>query len=385
MKECMREDVLQIAAAIVLLFIFSLCGCKGREEEKGIKGGNEIVRIGVILPFNGPNALSGEEEKDAIELAVKDVNSRKNKEIIKLFFARSSENQAEAAIVANKLLNIDKVYAFITSTVSISRATLPVATNNKRLIAALCPDPTIQKMSPYVFRLHASMEDEAKQLLEYYGRTSKWKKVVILYLNDRDVINEVANYLIPEFMQERINVIYYEPYDLREVDFKTKIDRLRLSGANSLIVVGNGFEYQPLFKELARQKLIGKIEITGARGFLVANMPVELVEGVIVAGPRYIFQKNEAARLFEEKYEKTYGHLPHLDAAFAYDATNIFAEGLIKGLIEEQGNADTVSFIMTNHKYQGVMGEISIDNDGGLRVPMGLGVIRHGRILPYNK
>ncbi len=187
-------------------------------------------------------------------------------------------------------------------------------------------------------------------------------------------------------MQEGIDVIYYEPYDLVEKDFKAKIERLKLSGANSLMIFGFGYEYLPILKELAQQKLIGKIEITGGWGFLVANkLPAELAEGAIVAGPRYVFQKNEKARLFEEKFTTTYGHAPNLDAAFAYDSVNIFAEGLIQGLIEKQGNADTVSFNITNHKYDGVMGEVSVDNEGGLTVPMGLGVIRQGKILPYNK
>ena len=387
MKQSERELVLKIIAAIVLFSVFSLYGCTGPEEkEQGIKDNKGFVKIAAILPLSGPKGYLGEEEKKAIELAVKEINIKKNREIIQVIFADSKENPAEAAIVAARLLNMDKVSAFITSTTSISRAALPIATNNKRLITVLCLDPTIQSMSPYAFRLYESMADEARQLVEYYSKTGKGKKVVILYLNHREIINQVTNYLIPEFMQEGIDVIYYEPYDLMEKDFKAKIDRLKLSGANSLMIVGFGYEYLPILKELAQQKLTGKIEITGGWGFLVSNkLPAEFVEGAIVASPRYVFQKNEKARLFEEKFTKTYGHAPNLDAAFAYDSVNIFAEGLIQGLIEKQGNADTVSFIITNHKYDGVMGEVSVDNEGGLIVPMGLGVIKQGKILPYNK
>lgn len=386
MKQSGREPVLKIVAAIILLFGFSLYGCtgpKGKEEEN--KDNKEIIKIGVILPLSGPKSHLGEEEKKAIELAIKEINIKNNREIIRVIFADSRENPAEAAIVSDKLLKTDKVSAFITSTTSISRAVLPIATNNKKLIATLCLDPTIQKMSPYAFRLYESVADETKQILEYYGKTGKGKKVVILYLNHREIINQVTNYLIPEFMQEGIDVIYYEPYDPMEKDFKPKVNRLKLSGADSLMIVGFGYEYLPVLKELARQQLIGKIEITGGWGFMVSNkLPAEFVEGTIVAGPQYAFKKNEKASLFEEKFTKTYGHAPNIDAAFAYDAANIFAEGLIKGLVEKQGNADTVSFIITNHKYDGVMGEVSVDNEGGLIVPMGLGVIKQGKILPYN-
>lgn len=377
--------MLKIVMAVILLFVFLFYGCRESAEKKQeMKANKEVIKIGVILPFSGLKGYLAEEEKKAIELAVKEINSKNNREIIQLIFADSKENPAEAAIVADRLRNTDKVSAFITSTISISRGVLPVATNNKGLIATLCVDPKIQTMSPYAFRLYESMADEARQLLEYYK--GKGKQVVILYLNHHDIINQVSHYFIPEFMQNGIDVVYYEPYELEEKDFKNKIERFKRSGASSLMIVGFGFEYLPIFKELARQQLIGKIEITGGWGFLVSNkLPVELTEGIIVAGPLYVFQKNEKARLFEENFINMYGNAPGFDAAFAYDAVHIFAEGLIEGLIEKKGNADTVSFIITNHKYSGVMGDVSVDNEGGLTVPMGIGVIRQGKVLPYNK
>ena len=54
------------------------------------------------------------------------------------------------------------------------------------------------------------------------------------------------------------------------------------------------------------------------------------------------------------------------------------------GLVSGHGNAETVSFKTTNRKYEGVMGNIAIDNEGGLSVPMGMGVIRKGKIVPLS-
>ncbi len=174
---------------------FSFTGAQvPKKKSRESKGSKEVIKIGAILPFTGLKGYLGEEEKKAIELAVKEINSKNKREIIQLVFADSKENPAEAAIVAERLLK-DKVSAFITSTISISRGVLPVATRNKRLIAVLCLDPTIQRMSPYAFRLYESMADEANQLVEYYSRTGKGKKVVMLYLNHREIINEVTNYL----------------------------------------------------------------------------------------------------------------------------------------------------------------------------------------------
>lgn len=387
MKQHDRGPVLKTFAATILVFVFLFYGCTGsNEKEQESQKNKEIIKIGVILPFSDLKGYLAEEEKKAIELAVTEINSKNKRKIIQVVYADSKENTAEAAIIAEKLLHNENISAFITSTISISRGVLPVATRNKGLIAMLCLDPKIQTMSPYAFRLYESMADEANQLIEYYSRTKKGKKVVILYLNHGDIINEVSHYIIPEFMQKGIDVVYYEPYELTEKDFRGKIERLQHSGANSLMILGFGTEYLPLFKELAQQQLIGKIEITGGWGFLTANtLPPKFAEGIIVASPQYVYLKNEKARLFEENFTHTYGHAPNLEAAFAYDAANIFAEGLIEGLVEKQGNADTVSFKITNHKYSGVMGDVSVDNEGGLTVPMGIGIIKKGKVLSYNK
>jgi branched-chain amino acid transport system substrate-binding protein len=387
MKQHDREPVLRTVAVIICAFIFSFYGCTGsNEKEQESQKNKEIIKIGVILPFSGLKGYLAEEEKKAIELAVKEINSKNKREIIQLVYADSKENTAEAAIVAEKLSHNENISAFITSTSSITRGVLPVATRNKGLIAMLCLDPKIQTMSPYAFRLYESMADEAKQLIEYYNRTKQGKKVVILYLNHGDIINEVSHYVIPEFMQQGIDVVYYEPYELTEKDFRGKIERLKHSGANSLMILGFGNEALSLLKELAQQQLIGKIEITGGWGFLAANtLPPKFTEGIIVATPQYVYLKNQKAGLFEENFTRAYGHAPNLEAAFAYDAANIFAEGLIEGFVEKQGNADTVSFKITDHKYSGVIGDVLVDNEGGLTVPMGIGIIRQGKVLPYNK
>jgi hypothetical protein len=62
---------------------------------------------------------------------------------------------------------------------------------------------------------------------------------------------------------------------------------------------------------------------------------------------------------------------------------NILFEGLIYGLIEKKGNSDTVSHKLINSIQDGVLGEVSIDTYGGLEVPMGLGIIQQGKIVPY--
>lgn len=373
--------------ANIIVTVFLICfftGCSSPPDSKQEIKEYKAIKIGAILPLTGPMNYLGENEQKAIELAVKGINNKYNKEIIKVLFEDSKESPDQAETIANKLMNVDEVSAFVTSSYSTSNVVLSIANKNKIIIAMLCTDPDIQKESPYAFRLYESMSSEANQLLEYYSKSKEKKKVVVFYLNHRDIVKELTVYLMPGFMQDKINVVYYEPYDATDKDFKIKVERLKQSGANSLLIIGHSSEHDSLFKELARQGLIGKIEIAGGWGFIMPNnVPANLLQGTIVAGPKYFFLKNEKAKQFEESFRKEYGYAPDLDTTFAYNGMNILFEGLIYGLIEKKGNSDTVSHKLINSIQDGVMGEVSIDTYGGLEVPMGLGIIQQGEIVPY--
>jgi len=358
---------------LILLLLFSLSACeKPQVKEKS------IIRIGALLPLTGPLSNRGQQEKEAIELAINDFNSTNSDVTMNVIFEDSYGRLPEN--IAVKLLDYHKVSAIIASTTPVSRSISHLANKNKLIMAFLCSDPTIQTESPYIFRLYESKEAEAEQIVKYLTITDK--QVAVLYLDQQEILNQVANYLMPNFKQKKIKVLFYEPYEPGEKNFKITINRMKFSEADSILILGFGDELRSIFEELARQKLIGKIKIIGGIGLLSLNDTATLPDGVIVAVPQYVIQKNEKARAFDENFQKTYNDTPKLNAAFAYNAVQILLEGLAYGLVKGHGNAETVSFHVTNRTYQGILGEVHVDNQGALMVPMELGVIREGKILP---
>jgi branched-chain amino acid transport system substrate-binding protein len=361
---------------IILLLLFSLSAC----EKPPVKE-KSLIRIGALLPLTGPLSNRGQQEKEAIELAINDFNSTNSDVVMKVIIKDSHGKSPED--IAVKFLDTDKVSAIIASTTPISRSISHLANKKKLIMAFLCSDPTIQKESPYIFRLYESKEAEAEQILKYLKITDN--KVAVLYLDQQEITNQLANYLMPEFRQNKSKVLFYEPYNPGEKNFKKTIDRMKISEADSILILGFGDELRSIFEELSSQKLIGKIKIVGGIGLLSLNDTAStLPNGVIAAVPQYMIEKNEKARAFDENFQKTYNHTPNLNAAFAYNAVQILLEGLAYGLVKGHGNAETVSYHVTNRTYQGIMGEVHVDDQGALIVPMKLGVIREGKISPLN-
>jgi branched-chain amino acid transport system substrate-binding protein len=364
-----------IMSFLSLLLLFSLSACeKPQVKEKS------LIRIGALLPLTGPLSNRGQQEKEAIELAINDFNSTSSDVTMKVIFEDSYGRSPED--IAVKLLDYHKVSAIIASTTPVSRSISHLANKNKLIMAFLCSDPLIQTESPYIFRLYESKEAEAEQIVKYLTITDK--KVAVLYLDQQEISNQLANYLMPQFRRNNIRVLFYEPYRPGEINFKKTTDRMKFSETESILILGFGDELRLIFKELTRQKLIGKINIVGGIGLLSLNdTATTLPDGVILAIPQYVIEKNEKARAFDENFQKTYNHTPNLNAAFAYNAVQILSEGLAYGLVKGHGNAETVSFHVTNRTYQGIMGKVHVDNQGALMVPMDLCVIREGKISPF--
>jgi branched-chain amino acid transport system substrate-binding protein len=374
MKWKKRNVLLSIIMSLVtLLSLFCLPSCeKPKIKEKS------VIKIGALLPLTGPLSARGQQEKEAIELAINDFNTSNGEVVMKVIFEDSHGRLPEH--ITLKLLQTDKVSAIIASTTPVSRSIYTLANKHKLIMAVLCSDPTIQKESPYIFRLYESKEAEAEQIVKYFTLTGE--KVAVLYLDQQDITNQLINYLMPNFKKSQIKVLFYAPYEPGRVNFKEYITSVKNSGADSFLILGSGDELRSIFEELTRQKLLGKIKIVGGISLLSLTDTTTLLNGVIAAVPQYIIEKNDKAKVFESDFRKINNHAPNLYAAFAYNAAQILAEGLAYAFVKGGGNPETVTFHVVGRKYQGILGDVSIDNEGALIVPMQLSVIREGRILP---
>jgi branched-chain amino acid transport system substrate-binding protein len=359
---------------LALLSVFSLTSCeKPHVKEKS------VIKIGALLPLTGPLSTRGQQEKDGIELAIDHFNSTNSDVSLKVIFEDSYGRLPEH--IALKLLHADKVSAIIASTTPVSRSIYTLANKKKVIMAFLCSDPTIQKESPYIFRLYESKEAESEQIKKYFTITQE--KVAVLYLDQQDITNQLITYIMPDFRKNQIRVLFYAPYEQGRSNFKEFITYVKNSGADTFLILGSSDELQGIFEELARQKLIGKIKIVGGISLLsLGDTGTRLSEGVTAAVPRYVIEKNEKAKVFEADFQKINNHAPNLYAAFSYNATQILAEGLAYSFIKGRGNPETVTFHVVGKRYQGIFGEVSIDNEGSLVVPMELGFMRDGKILP---
>src|SRR5882762_8513575 len=111
-----------LAAAAVTLVVCQAAECLAAEP--GISATE--VKIGMWSPLTGPTALLGTSERDAIEIAIGEVNAAGgvNGRKIRLITYDDSGSPQEALASVRRLIDQDQVFALIAG--STSGSTLPV-------------------------------------------------------------------------------------------------------------------------------------------------------------------------------------------------------------------------------------------------------------------
>ena len=372
---------------VLLSFIASLCitisSCSQKPEEKK----EDVIKIGAILPLTGNLGFMGGAEKKGMLVAERLINQKDNPlgRKLKIVFEDSMAKPQEGVTAANKLLNIENIKYIITSTTGVSRAVASLLQKSKFLQAAYCMDPSIQKESRYLIRLYYGMDQEATTILEYFKSLINKKVkdiskgVAILYVQHAGAEQQLRDYFLPGFKKLGINVVYSEPYQFTQKDFKENIIKIKDSGAKYLVLVGYGFVYPTIFKQLEEMHMRNKLNIVGGWGFIAQkNLPKNQLENVIVAIPNYIVHKNKVSEKFMDRYKQVYGAEPNFDSALAFENIWLIAMAMKDA---KSTNIDKVINSLLDHSYEGVMGKIFIDKNGALIIPMSLGIFKQGKIV----
>jgi branched-chain amino acid transport system substrate-binding protein len=364
--------MMKLSALVLLL---ASCGQPAVEEKT--EPAQEPIKVGVILPLTGRLAVMGEVERNAMMLAARDLNSLGER--VKLQFEDGMGTAKDAVAAANKLLDIDQVDVLITSTTGASLAVQPIAIEKKRNLVAFCMDPDVAGASDYTTRLYAGIEEEAKAITDHFGSLKAPVKVAILHAKVPAFEKVVNSTYLPALKAAGHEVEYVESYEVAQTDFRSLVLKLKGSRATHLILLGYGFEYPNIFKELKADALTGKLTILGGWGFLYTPLDKRLLEGTLVSGPEYVFSKKDAAGAFYKSYTQTYGSAPNFDAAFAYGVIGILAEHMTK----TEASKPLKQKLVQEKQLSGVAGTFSIDARGNMIVKTALGVYRNGVLEPY--
>ena len=353
-------SVMAVSALAMGLFT----GCGGEEKAAD----QNVVKVGVFLPLTGDNAAGGELELRGIKLANQlhpEVLGKK----VELVVADNKSDKAEAASVAARLIEKDKVSVLVGSYgSSLSMAAGNIVKENKvPAVGTSCTNPQVTANNDYYFRACFIDPFQGKVMAEY-AHQNGFKKVAIVQEVSNDYSVGLAKFFREEFVKltgDENSIVDVANYQTGDKDFTAILTNIKALNPDAVFAPGNFTESALLVKQ-ARQLGIDAQFMGGDTWETQEFIDVggKDVEGVALSTP---FDREKAsteeAKKFLDAYTKEYNGEPSALTAMAYDAYLIAVSG-----IEKAGTAtDTVKIrdaIAATKDLECVTGMTTLDENG---------------------
>ena len=353
-------SVMAVSALAMGLFT----GCGGEEKAAD----QNVVKVGVFLPLTGDNAAGGELELRGIKLANQlhpEVLGKK----VELVVADNKSDKAEAASVAARLIEKDKVSVLVGSYgSSLSMAAGIIVKENKvPAVGTSCTNPQVTANNDYYFRACFIDPFQGKVMAEY-AHQNGFKKVAIVQEVSNDYSVGLAKFFREEFVKltgDENSIVDVANYQTGDKDFTAILTNIKALNPDAVFAPGNFTESALLVKQ-ARQLGIDAQFMGGDTWETQEFIDVggKDVEGVALSTA---FDREKAsteeAKKFLDAYTKEYNGEPSALTAMAYDAYLIAVSG-----IEKAGTAtDTVKIrdaIAATKDLECVTGMTTLDENG---------------------
>lgn len=353
-------SVMAVSALAMGLFT----GCGGEEKAAD----QNVVKVGVFLPLTGDNAAGGELELRGIKIANQlhpEVLGKK----VELVVADNKSDKAEAASVAARLIEKDKVSVLVGSYgSSLSMAAGNIVKENKvPAVGTSCTNPQVTANNDYYFRACFIDPFQGKVMAEY-AHQNGFKKVAIVQEVSNDYSVGLAKFFREEFVKltgDENSIVDVANYQTGDKDFTAILTNIKALNPDAVFAPGNFTESALLVKQ-ARQLGIDAQFMGGDTWETQEFIDVggKDVEGVALSTA---FDREKAsteeAKKFLDAYTKEYNGEPSALTAMAYDAYLIAVSG-----IEKAGTAtDTVKIrdaIAATKDLECVTGMTTLDENG---------------------
>lgn len=340
----------------------------------------DTIKVGAILPLTGEGTIDqGQASKQAIMLAIEKINAEggaAGKKMEAVF--EDSRCQANTGVTAaTKLISVDKV-DFIIGDIcdSVTAAIIPIAEENKKvLITPGSTSPDISKAGDYIFRFWFS-ENDLGGMAAQKAHDIGYRKMAVIYI-DNAWGEAQKNAVSKKFTELGGEIVGAEKIG-DTTDFRTVILKLEDKNSDSYYIGVHPFGLASLMKQMKELKINKQVFSHG--GLVGSTQVLGLDSDGILEGIIAPFVYNPSST-FREEFKSRFNTEPGITADSSYDAVMSIAK-----IIRENKKHDSETIkngLYTLKNYEGVSGNITVDENGDTHRPLQLMVVRNGKLVPY--
>lgn len=344
---------------VLMLVLTTLSGCGGAAEPATEDG---PIKIGTIMPISGPVSAYGTQSRDAMLIAVEEINAAGGVlgRQLELIVEDDEANPEKTKNAFTKLVTNDGVVAIVGALTS--KCSLAITADAQaRQIVMISPsstNDTVTDAGDYIFRACYNDSFQGQVVAQYAFETLGAKNAAILLDNTNDYSKGLTQNFKEKFEAMGGVIVAEESYATGDMDFNAQLTSLKSKNPEVLFIPDYYNTVSLIAKQVRTQGIT--VPMLGADGWdEIANNAGDEVIGSFYSNHYSPGADDPEVKAFVEKFTATYGMEPNALAALAYDATYILADALTKA-----GSTDPEAFkaamMETNKKF--VTGQISFDD-----------------------
>ena len=361
----------KIILALIAIGLFGLIfkNFSDSQKQSSSDSTKPTVKIGVIAPLTGDSAILGQNCMNGIKFALENIkNSGVQYEVM---FEDDAFQLANAAKIANKFVNVDKVDVLFTCSSPSGSAAVSYSKNGKKfMFTVIASAEEIAENSPYSFLHWTSPKSEGSKAAELV-ESKKAKKVVIFEQNHSGA-KALGDSFREALKEKGIQEITYT-YMASERNFHDMIAKADRENADIFMLLTLPPSIDIITKNLKEKGITTPYTSIELPTIIEDKSAFENVEFIDVCdGDPEIINK------FKKKHntENTFG------VAFAYDGIMIINH-IINDFYKENKrvpNSEELTNAMYNLKnWNGVVGEVIVDSNRVLKSNAVLKIIKNGK------
>lgn len=326
-------------------------------EAPAAEGG--VLKIGVIGPLTGPAAAYGTAVRNAVDMAVKEVNEAGgiNGMTVEMN-GQDDEHDPEKSVNAYNTLKDWGMQMLVGCVTSKPCIAVAAESSNDNLFQITPSGSAVECAAPdNVFRVCFADPAQGTASAKYIGENKMATKIAIIYDSSTEYSSGIREAFVKEAANQNLEIVADEAFTAdTNTDFSVQLDKAKEAGAE-LVFLPIYYQEASVILKQASDKEFAPIffGVDGMDGILsVENFDTSLAEGVMLLTP--FSSTEEGSKEFTEKFIAAYGEEPNQFAADAYDA--VYA---IKAAAEKAGITADMDTSAICDAMKTAMTEISID------------------------
>ena len=377
--------------AFILTIVISVVGFSACERVSQIvqpvppqmEGTDDDISIGVVLPVTGPLAATGELMRQALELALDEINNTHLSDTKLKFIIEDDTGTPEGAVAAyNKLIHQEGVSVILgPMTSSATQAAFPIAQENG--VVAISPTSGARGLSAigdFVFRIPLATNIVALKGVEATHAKLDYQRVATLY-DETDLFSTDRDEALREaFTAQGIEVLTTEVFQSGDTDFSAQLTRIQALNPDAVFV-------SALPPEKPRALIQGH-QLGIFVPFVVSSLTDLEVEAAGAAAEGAITFTNwiptddtPGNHAFVQNYSAIYGIEPNAFAALSYAAVHILAEALKNA---QSTDSTAVRDALANIRdFDTIFGKFSFNADGDAVYAPRVLIVKDGTLQPF--